>query len=123
MGIRAGLNAILGINSELSKETLIENQVSFTSEDTLKLGFLGYDYELAEYEFNSIINKLTQPNGPFKKIIFVIDELDKLEHEKAIKILKNMRTLLFTKNSILSHLENLFLHNSMHLSARWKMTS
>lgn len=99
-GIRAGLMSILGIETGINKETLREAGETKTSEDTLKFGFLGYDYELAEYEFRNIISKLTQPKGLFKKVIFITDEMDKLEYGEAIEILKNMRTLLFTKNTI-----------------------
>ncbi|RKX93586.1 MAG: hypothetical protein DRP84_08235 [Spirochaetes bacterium] len=73
---------------------------SKTPESESSLGFLGYDYELAEYEFRKIIEKITKKSELFEKVVFVIDEVDKLDYGEAVGILKNMRTLLLTQNTI-----------------------
>lgn len=91
-----------------------ESGMEYTAEGSWKLGFLKYDYELAEYEFKKIIASLTSNSKLFKKIVFTIDDIDKMDLDEAMDVLKNMRSLLFTKNSIF------ILVGSKEFSTKWR---
>lgn len=82
--ILIAINVIIGVNTEYKRKKSYEKKKSMNIKSL-------YDGEIAEYK---LFNELKKINDEGKKVVFIIDELDKLGDDEVEQIVRELKPLL-----------------------------